>query len=242
MQKTLGFVIMFYELKLFQGGFFVFDILKKQCRFNKMSAISLGIFVLYMILKQFIALVYFISDEQFSGMSISFDAIDLLLVLIIYFYYRRSKEPFTNQNNFTMSLPKSLLLGLVLTVVCKFLPLLLADFISFQSSNQVELESQVTLPILVFAFSVALVAPIGEEIVHRGVIQHGIFKNSWLGVLVSSAIFAGLHVSLLSLEAIPYFLLGIGLGCTYKLTGRLYVGIIMHMINNSLAVIAIYYF
>ncbi|MGR5882493.1 CPBP family glutamic-type intramembrane protease [Bacillus cereus] len=51
-----------------------------------------------------------------------------------------------------------------------------------------------------------------------------------------------MHVSLLSLETIPYFLLGIGLGCTYKLTGRLYVGIIMHMINNSLAVIAIYYF
>ncbi|WP_257144834.1 CPBP family intramembrane glutamic endopeptidase, partial [Bacillus cereus] len=88
-----------------------------------------------------------------------------------------------------MSLPKSLLLGLVLTVVCKSLPLLIADFISFQSSNQVELESQVTLPILVFAFSIALVAPIGEEIVYRGVIQHGIFKNSWLGVLVSSAIF-----------------------------------------------------
>ena len=51
-----------------------------------MSAISLGIFVFYMILKQLIALVYFISDEQFGGMSIfSFDAIDLLVVLIIYF-------------------------------------------------------------------------------------------------------------------------------------------------------------
>lgn len=241
MQKKLGFVIMFYELKLFQGGFFVFDILKKQCRLNKMSAISLGIFMFYMILRQIIALVYFISDEQFGGISLSFDAINLLIVLIIYFYYRRSKEPFTNQNNFTMSLQKSLLLGLVLTVVCKFLPLLLANVISFQSSNQVALESQVTLPILVFAFSVALVAPIGEEIVYRGVIQHGIFKNSWLGVLVSSAIFAGVHVSLLSLEAIPYLLLGISLGCTYKLTGRLYVGIIMHMINNSVAVIAVYY-
>ncbi|PFQ36900.1 CPBP family intramembrane metalloprotease [Bacillus cereus] len=241
MQKKLGFVIMFYELKLFQGGFFVFDILKKQCRFNKMSAISLGIFMFYMILRQIIALVYFISDEQFGGISLSFDAINLLIVLIIYFYYRRSKEPFTNQNNFTMSLQKSLLLGLVLTVVCKFLPLLLANVISFQSSNQVALESQITLPILVFAFSVALVAPIGEEIVYRGVIQHGIFKNSWLGVLVSSAIFAGVHVSLLSLEAIPYLLLGISLGCTYKLTGRLYVGIIMHMINNSVAVIAVYY-
>ncbi|MGE1109926.1 hypothetical protein ACQJ2X_28885 [Bacillus wiedmannii] len=147
----------------------MFGILKKQCRFNKMSAISLGIFVFYMILKQLIALVYFISDEEFGGISFSFDAIDLLIVLIIYFYYRRSKEPFTNQNNFTMSLQKSLLLGLVLTVVCKFLPLLLADVISFQSSNQVEVESQVTLPILVFAFSIALVAPIGEEIVYRGV-------------------------------------------------------------------------
>ncbi|WP_255290365.1 CPBP family intramembrane glutamic endopeptidase [Bacillus cereus] len=219
----------------------MFDILKKQCRFNKMSAISLGIFMFYMILRQIIALVYFISDEQFGGISLSFDAINLLIVLIIYFYYRRSKEPFTNQNNFTMSLQKSLLLGLVLTVVCKFLPLLLANVISFQSSNQVALESQITLPILVFAFSVALVAPIGEEIVYRGVIQHGIFKNSWLGVLVSSAIFAGVHVSLLSLEAIPYLLLGISLGCTYKLTGRLYVGIIMHMINNSVAVIAVYY-
>lgn len=220
----------------------MFGIIKKQCRFNKMSAISLGIFVFYMILKEFIALFYFISDEQFGGLSFSFDAIDLLVVLIIYFYYLRSKEPFTNQNNFTINWQKSLLLGLVLTGVCKFLPLLLADVISFQSPNQVELESQVTLPILVFAFSVALVAPIGEEIVFRGVIQHGIFKNSWLGVLVSSAVFAGIHVSLLSLESIPYFLLGIGLGCTYKLTGRLYVGIIMHMINNSIAVIAMYYF
>lgn len=222
---------------------FLFDILKKQCPFNEISAISLVIFMLYMILKEIIAYIYLIaSDGQFGGISFSFDTIDLLLALIIYFYYRRSKEPFTNQNNFAMSWQKSLRLGLVMAVGAKLLTMVLVIFITVESSNQVALESQLTLPFLVFTFSVALVAPIAEEIVFRGVIQHGIFKNKWLGVIVSSFIFAFVHVGFDWLAMIDYFILGFSIGCAYRLTGRLYIAILMHMLNNAVAVVFMYLF
>lgn len=218
-------------------------ILKKQCPFNKMSAISLGIFLLYTILKELITLAYFIAiGEQFGGISFSFDAIDLLLVLLIYFYYSRSKEPFANQNNLTMSWQKSLLLGIVIAGGAKFLTWVQDILIPVESSNQVVLESQLTLPFFVFAFSSALVAPIAEEIIFRGVIQHGIFKSTWLGVIISSFIFAFVHVGFDWLALIYYFVMALSFGCIYKLTGRLYISILMHMINNTVAVVTLYFF
>ena len=90
-----------------------------------------------------------------------------------------------------------------------------------------------------FAFFLLLItttilAPIFEEIVFRGVLLPVLARDfgSIIGILISSFIFALAHLSLG--EFPPLFVLGIGLGVTRLLSGRLGSSVIMHSLWNGL--------
>lgn len=91
------------------------------------------------------------------------------------------------------------------------------------------------LTISILMMGMAIITPIKEEILFRGVLHGFIDKkwNFWLGLLISSAIFGVLHLG----YPISAGIMGIAFVVLYKLTRSLVTPIILHMVWNAFAVV-----
>ena len=90
--------------------------------------------------------------------------------------------------------------------------------------------------------TVALVAPIVEELLFRGVILDGLLKNysPTKAILWSAVIFGVAHLN--PYQFISAFIIGILMGWVYWRTGSLLLCIIIHFINNSFAFVPSWFF
>lgn len=88
---------------------------------------------------------------------------------------------------------------------------------------------------------VAVVAPIVEELIFRGVIMHGFMRNypKIIGIVVSALFFALFHLNPWQFPAT--FLLGLLLGWVMVITRNIFACIIGHSINNLLVLLSIEY-
>ena len=95
-------------------------------------------------------------------------------------------------------------------------------------------EASTVWVVAVFAV-VAVLAPIGEELFFRGLVQSLLRKHlggPWPAILATSALFAAAHYP--QPQDIPaLFLLSVALGYNYERTGRLLSPIFMHAIFNA---------
>lgn len=93
------------------------------------------------------------------------------------------------------------------------------------------------LYIVFTVFTLAILAPVVEEFMFRGVLlKRLIGKTSvWGGILISSLLFGILH-----LDVIGAFLFGVVASLLYLRTHNLLVPILLHIINNSLAAAAMF--
>lgn len=92
-----------------------------------------------------------------------------------------------------------------------------------------------------FAVLVGLVAPVVEELFFRGLMLRSLSKRGMgqlAAILISAAIFAGLHFELLQLPGL--FVFGLVLASLTVLTGRLGPSIFAHIGFNSTTVIVLY--
>ena len=89
------------------------------------------------------------------------------------------------------------------------------------------------------AIKVALIAPIVEELIFRGIIMHGFMRNyhSVTAILVSALFFALFHLN--PWQFPTTFLLGLLLGWIMVITRNIIVCIIGHSINNLLVLLII---
>lgn len=88
----------------------------------------------------------------------------------------------------------------------------------------------------------ALVPAVGEELFFRGSLQKVLLrwnKKPWLSILLSSVVFALLHGTFFKI--LPIFVLGIMLGTVFYVTRNLWYCIIIHFLNNAIAVLAVYF-
>ena len=93
-------------------------------------------------------------------------------------------------------------------------------------------------PVWVSLISVSLYAPLFEEWLCRGIVLRGMLNRNFspaAAIAVSSAFFAILHMN--PWQAVPAFLLGVLFGYIYYKTGSLKLTMLMHCINNTMAVI-----
>ncbi|HEX6687947.1 MAG TPA: CPBP family intramembrane glutamic endopeptidase [Solirubrobacterales bacterium] len=108
----------------------------------------------------------------------------------------------------------------------------------FGSPEQEDIaESFGALPIQILLIVVA--APVSEEICFRGMLFGGLRNHMprIAAALVSGLIFGGLH-ALTGLSAVPPLIFfGFVLALLYEKTGSIMPGIILHMLNNSIALI-----
>ncbi len=90
---------------------------------------------------------------------------------------------------------------------------------------------------LVVVISSTLAAALVEEVTFRGVLLHSLRRyGDGFAVVVSAAVFALCHASFLQLA--PALLSGLVMGYFAVVTGSLWVGIITHLVYNSVAMAA----
>lgn len=93
--------------------------------------------------------------------------------------------------------------------------------------------------LVVMAFLPALC----EEALFRGVFQNFLSRATskpWLAIIVVSLIFSVVHLS--GFGFLSRLFLGIVLGAIYFYTGRLWLAVLAHFINNAIALSALYYY
>ena len=85
-------------------------------------------------------------------------------------------------------------------------------------------------------FIIALLVPFTEEIVFRGAILRAALNSpmkNWLAVVLSALLFAVAHGNMAQM---PHaFLLGLLLGWMYERTRSILPGLVVHLVNNSVA-------
>jgi membrane protease YdiL (CAAX protease family) len=103
-----------------------------------------------------------------------------------------------------------------------------------------ELDQNLILPgawAALTVFGLAIWTPFAEELFFRGFVLRGL-SNRWgagAGLIVSSAIFAGMHF--LPAIVIPVFVTGLLLGALYLYTRSLWPSVIVHALQNGLALL-----
>lgn len=101
------------------------------------------------------------------------------------------------------------------------------------------LEKPNLLLLLANVFLIAVVAPIIEETLFRGILFAGLrnYFGIWTAIIISATIFSALHLEVVGF--VPRFALGVGLGYLYVKSGSIYPSMSLHSLNNLIAVLVI---
>lgn len=157
------------------------------------------------------------------------------------------------RSSFGMSLrPYDPLVGLVVGITCQLvvLPLFYVPIFRLTGTDTKELSrpakelasgAQSPWSWILFALLVSLVAPVVEELFFRGLLLRSLSKRGSApvaAVLLSAAIFAGLHFQLLQLPGL--FVFGVTLAGLAVATGRLGPAVFAHIGFNATTVVVLY--
>tara|TARA_Y100001970_G_scaffold291047_1_gene426858 strand:+ start:679 stop:1476 length:798 start_codon:yes stop_codon:yes gene_type:complete len=100
------------------------------------------------------------------------------------------------------------------------------------------LQPETTLGFVLLFIAVVIIAPLGEELLFRGFLQHFLekyWKDITKAVLVTSLFFAFIHMN--SYWFIQIYLLGIFLGYLSWKSGSIIPSLILHSTNNGAAIL-----
>ncbi len=162
-------------------------------------------------------------------------AVANILSIVLFFVVQRRVTYVDRDDRLAISLPHLLaapalivFVNLVQENCLSFLP----DWVG-QTNIEVILDSVVGLVV------VCLLGPVAEELLFRcgvqGALQQRARVGAWWPVCASAAIFSLIHMNPMQMPAA--FVLGLLLGGAYWRTGQLWTSIIIHVLNNSLAVV-----
>jgi membrane protease YdiL (CAAX protease family) len=95
-------------------------------------------------------------------------------------------------------------------------------------------------PLWIQILLIAIAAPIGEEVCFRGMLFGGLRERlpMWAAGLISAALFGLLHVTTGISVVPPLIAFGFLLALVYERTGSILPCILLHMLNNSVALLA----
>ncbi|MFC7625197.1 CPBP family intramembrane glutamic endopeptidase [Microlunatus sp. GCM10028923] len=90
--------------------------------------------------------------------------------------------------------------------------------------------------VILMMLSLAVITPIGEELLFRGVLTTALLRyGPWIGVIGSSVIFALMHGINFVLPAAV--IVGLIAGELRRRSGSIWPGVIVHAVNNSITVV-----
>ncbi|WP_394274410.1 CPBP family intramembrane glutamic endopeptidase [Staphylococcus hyicus] len=114
-------------------------------------------------------------------------------------------------------------------------------FIDANNKNDASIDADFKdVPTWAAFFSLAIIPAVTEEIVMRGIMMRVFFRNHlFIGMIVSSLIFAWLHEADSLIGYLPYFYAGIIFALVYLKTKRIEAAILVHFFNNLLSTLFI---
>lgn len=100
-----------------------------------------------------------------------------------------------------------------------------------------ELLNHNELVTIVFVISACTLTPVAEELIFRGVLTNIFFKVNWFWpkILLSGLVFSCAHASTNIISFLTYFFMGSVLAYVYRHTGDLRNSILLHALNNVIA-------
>lgn len=104
-----------------------------------------------------------------------------------------------------------------------------------------QLMSSNRVVMVIMAVAAVILNPIAEELIFRGVVMNFFFKQDsfWLPIILSGLLFTLEHSSTNIVSYLIYFYLGVVFAFIYRKTGNIYNTIILHALNNLVALMAL---
>ena len=183
------------------------------------------------------------TEESSSNMAIYMLAYILMsfVVTLLFFNKERLKYLFRSKVGVLRIVSLSIAFILVNFLVLRFLK----TFVDLSFLPPLDIKEEINSLIVEYGiwialFLVAILVPIYEEVIFRGIIFSSIEKylGFWKANVIQATLFSLLHMNLTFF--IYYFIFGIMLGVMVNRSKGLIVGIIFHSINNTIAVYALY--
>ena len=154
----------------------------------------------------------------------------LVIVILLIIKYCSFKELFK-------PVPAEVLLISVVFALCGMFAVEILSS-AFDIPNTLEEQFKAMAGTISGFLGICIVGPIMEEIIMRRVIlkeMEAATKSMWLGIIISSALFAIIHVN--PIQVVFAMPAGIFLGWLYCKTGSLLVPICVHILNNTISFI-----
>ena len=211
----------------------------------KISSIA----IIMTITLMFIGLCFLIpTKDSITFQMLSFCLFGLIIsTLILWINYKKEKLSFglsIKNLKYVIWTPLIYLITIVLLLFVGLLnQYLLTNFFDIEIKPQEILEKfkelENSFEISIFVIGSAVVAPIYEELLFRGIIFPKLIQktNFTIALLLSSLLFAVLHFHLSAL--LPLFFLSIILSFTYLYTSTIWASISLHALFNLISIIAV---
>ena len=188
--------------------------------------------------------IYLAVNSYFKDTVISYSISTAVTILILYSIFRNKikKDIINFKDDFKNNLPHIIVVPAIL-IGLEIIASLILSKLGIYSSNQLAGEDIIKNSNFLIIFYTAILAPMFEEMVFR-LPYHYSSSNKVLTYIVYSVVFALTHImtvdNLLSLiYIIPYLLLSFGIGYNFYKTDNIFMSTIVHIINNSIAVMLI---
>ena len=176
-----------------------------------------------------------IADKVMQTNSLVLSIIFTLVELAIFFYVGRKYDLFHIRK---ISLKD--ILKWLLSYALLFLFYMLVNFLGSTQSDTTQSIQSLSLSLPVLFLDLCILAPVTEEIFMRGLLQGTVFKNTYIGLVTTSVLFAYLHGPYTISSFITYLGMGFAFGIRYKTSDNLWNSILLHVINNLVAFCFLY--
>ena len=171
-----------------------------------------------------------IADKVMRTNSLALSIIFTLVELAIFFYVGRKYDLFHIRKICLKDILKWLFSYALL-----FLFYILVNFLGPTQSDTTQSIQNLSLSLPVLFLDLCILAPVTEEIFMRGLLQGTVFKNTYIGLVATSVLFAYLHGPYTIPSFITYLGMGLAFGIRYKTSDNLWNSILLHALNNLVA-------
>ena len=171
-----------------------------------------------------------IADKVMQTNSLVLSIIFTLVELAIFFYVGRKYDLFHIRK---ISLKD--ILKWLLSYALLFLFYILVNFLGPTQSDTTQAVKSLSLSLPVLFLDLCILAPVTEEIFMRGLLQGTVLKNTYIGLVATSVLFAYLHGPYTIPSFITYLGMGVAFGIRYKTSDNLWNSILLHFLNNLVA-------
>ena len=171
-----------------------------------------------------------IADKVMWTNSLALSIIFTLVELAIFFYVGRKYDLFHIRKLCLKDMLKWFLSYALLVLFY-----MLVNFLGPTQSDTTQSIQSLSLSLPVLFLDLCILAPVTEEIFMRGMLQGTVFKNTYIGLVATSVLFAYLHGPYTIPSFITYFGLGFAFGIRYKTSDNLWNSILLHFLNNLVA-------